>query len=45
VKVPESVKPASMMKAIVYAECFDTGGRPVGANATLDVHRYDVYRG
>jgi len=44
-KVPESVKPASMMKAIVYAECFDTGGRPVGANATLDVHRYDVYLG
>ena len=43
--VPDSVKPSSMLKAVVYAECFDTGGRPVAANASIDVHRYGVYLG
>jgi hypothetical protein len=43
--VPDSLKPASMMKAVVYAECFDTGGRPVAANESVDVHRYGVYLG
>lgn len=43
--VPDTLRPASMMKAVVYAECFDTGGRPVAANASFGVHRYSVYLG
>lgn len=43
--VPLSMLPPSMMQAVVYAEVLDTGGRPVGANATINVHRYPYYLG
>ncbi len=43
--VPISMLPPSMLQAEIYAEVLDTGGRPVGANAVLDVHRYPYYLG
>ena len=43
--VPDSLLPPSMMQAEIYAEVLDTGGRPVGANAVLNVHRYPYYLG
>ena len=43
--VPISMLPPSMMQAEVYAEVLDTGGRPVGANAVIRVHRYPYYLG
>jgi alpha-2-macroglobulin len=43
--IPLTVLPASMLEAVVYAEAFDTGGRPVGASSVVDVHRYPFYLG
>ncbi len=43
--VPISMLPPSMLQAEVYAEVLDTGGRPVGANAAINVHRYPYYLG
>ena len=43
--IPLTVLPSSMLEAVVYAEVFDTGGRPVGASSTVQVHRYPVYLG
>ncbi len=43
--VPISMLPPSMLQAEVYAEVLDTGGRPVGANAAIRVHRYPYYLG
>ncbi|HJT23228.1 MAG TPA: alpha-2-macroglobulin family protein, partial [bacterium] len=43
--VPISMLPPSMLQAEIYAEVLDNGGRPVGANAVLDVHRYPYYLG
>jgi uncharacterized protein YfaS (alpha-2-macroglobulin family) len=43
--VENSVRPPSMLRAVVYVECFDTGGRAVAANTSFDVHRYEMYLG
>jgi len=43
--VPDSIFPPSMLKAVLYAECLDSGGRPVAANSSLEVHRYAQYLG
>ncbi len=43
--VPIALLPPSMIQAEVYAEVLDTGGRPVGANAVIKVHRYPYYLG
>ncbi len=43
--VPISMLPPSMMKAVVYTEVLDNGGRAVGANAVINVHRYPYYLG
>ncbi len=44
-QTPADLTPPSRLKALVWAEVFDSGGRPVGANATFRVDRYDAYVG
>ena len=43
--IPASILPASMVQGRIYGEVTDSGGRPVGANARVDIHRYPYYLG
>jgi alpha-2-macroglobulin len=45
VTVPDSFFPPSALSCEIYADVFDTSGRPVGALLTLPVDRYDTYFG
>lgn len=42
--IPE-MKPPSALRAYIYSEVFDSGGRPVSAAGTVDVHVYPHYLG
>lgn len=44
VVIPE-MKPPSALRAYLYSEVFDSGGRPVSAAGTVDVHVYPHYLG
>jgi len=44
-EIPTSILPGSMILGNVYAEVLDEGGRPVGAHATIRIHRYPYYLG
>lgn len=43
-EVPRN-NPPSALRAYVYSEVFDSGGRPVSAAGTVDIHPYSYYLG
>ncbi|MCG8569682.1 MAG: MG2 domain-containing protein [Spirochaetes bacterium] len=44
-QVPANVLPPSALQTVLYAEVFDSAGRPVSAAITLDMHKYLTYFG
>lgn len=45
VNVPDGTMPPSMLKARIYGEVFDSGGRSVSASGAYLMHRYKQYYG
>ena len=45
VDVPQSILPPSALKAKIYTEVYDIGGRPVSAVKDVNIDRYSIYIG